>query len=391
MRRTFALYGESSPSRSFTERLTPGRLHKHRLDDFELESGDRVVNLTIAYRVFGRPSPERDNVVLVLHALTGDANCAGYEGPLGWTPGWWEPLFRPGAPLDTDRYCVICPNHPSSCYGSSGPLDREVGADAPLGLDFPDFTSRDLARVHRELLRALGLIRPALVIGGSLGGMIALEYAASFPEDARRVAVIAAPSAGSAQSLAFSHIQRKCFELDRHFNNGNYYDGPKPVLALSLARQIGMITYRNGGEFAERFGRRLRENADGRAGYEVESYLDYQGDKLMQRFDPNAYLKLLQVLDGHDIARNCGSVEAALQPVRSEMLFVSIDSDILYTPEEVRHLAEQAQAAGVNVHHETLKSIHGHDAFLIEYRQLHAILAAFLDPRTGETQRENSR
>ncbi len=366
-------------NKSFLQKTAPDRLHKHVLDHFVTEAGDSIANLTLAYRVFGRPNPARDNIVLVFHALTGDANCAGYRGPDGSVAGWWEELFQPGGALDTAKFCVICPNHPLSCYGSSGPISFAVGANEPLGSDFPPFSSRDLARVHGELLRALGIETLFCAIGGSLGGMVALEWALLQPLPTKRCAVLAAPAAGSAQAIAFNHIQKRCFDLDPHFKGGRYYGGPKPKLALSLARQVAMVTYRSPAEFSERFGRETAFSLEKDDRYfEMQSYLDHQGEKLLLRFDPNCYLKLLNVLNEHDIARNRPDLLEMIRKIRTEMLFVGIDSDILYTAEEVERTCRLFSEHGASARYECLHSKYGHDGFLIEFERLGTILHKFL-------------
>ncbi len=376
--RPLILYADNRPAPNQAGRLATNRLHKCNLGRYTTEAGEEIVNLQVAYRVFGTPSPTRDNLVLVFHALTGDANCAGYDDTDGHNPGWWEGVFSPAAALDLSTTCVICPNHPGSCYGSSGPLDRAVGNTRPIGLDFPELTSRDLALIHRELIRYLGIERLKAVIGGSLGGMAALEWAIECPGLAEKVVVIAAPAKSSAQALAFNHLQKKCFELDPSFKQGRYHDGPRPTLALALARQIGMVTYRNPEEFEGRFGRTLHEQRKDARTYEIQNYLDYQGSKLVQRFDANSYVKLLSVLDEHDISRNRGSRKQALQRISDKLLCVGIDSDILYTAKEVKELYELARQCGVQAHYGELISIHGHDSFLIEYEQLNQLLTEFL-------------
>jgi homoserine O-acetyltransferase len=381
----FVLQAERQQTVPWRDRLSTNRLHRFLVNRFVTEGGDALVNLRVAYRVFGKPSHKMDNLVLVYHALTGDANCAGYDATDGRVQGWWEPLFKHGAALDISRWCVICPNHPSSCYGSSGPLDRTIDNTEQLGLRFPSFSPRDLVSVYRRLLEYLGVRRLALVVGGSLGGMLALETAVMLPDLAERVAVIAAPAESSAQSVAFNHIQRRCFDLDRNFKGGAYYGGPQPILALSLARQIAMITYRSPAEMQARFGRALKEQPESeQRHFEVESYLDYQGEKLIRRFDPNSYIKLLKILDAHDIGRNRDGIKSAVGGIRARLLLVGIDTDILYPPEEVRAVYDIALEAGCSAEYRILKTIHGHDGFLIEIEQIDEMLREFCSP-TGES------
>jgi len=378
--RTITFYAEAVEAKHFVERLANNQLHRVFLKEFETEKGERIVNLKLAYRVWGKPNAERDNILLIFHALTGDANCAGYTGPDGRVAGWWEALFGRHAAIDLAQWCVICANHPGSCYGSSGPTDREVGATRPIGRDFPEFSPRDLACAHKQLLDLLEIPSVHAVLGGSLGGMAALEWAVLFPGAAKRAVVLAAPAASSAQAIAFNHIQAKCFEIDPAFKNGDYYGGPRPMLALSLARQIATITYRSPGEFHSRFGRdtAFSPQPDAQA-YLIQRYLDYQGEKLVRRFDPNSYLKLLATLDRHDLARGRGSLAEVLKAIRAQMCLISIDSDILYTGEEVESLYRAMAEAGVAAQYKQIASLHGHDGFLIESDQLNPLVGKFLE------------
>ncbi len=378
--RNVTFYADATPSSTAATRLAEDTLHKAVFEAFITEAGVRFTNLRVAYRIFGRPNADHSNIVVVFHALTGDANCAGYKSIDGDVKGWWEPLFAPGACLDKRKYCVICANHPGSCYGSSGPVDREVGADEPMGAAFPDLTVRDLARIHHRLVAEyLGFRSLALAIGGSLGGMIALEWAILFPAAAKRVAVLAAPGISNAQALAFNHIQRRLFDLDPAFRGGDYYGGPAPMLGLSLARQIAMITYRSKVEFDTRFGREENPSLESdQSCFQVQSYLDYQGEKLIRRFDANSYIKLLGILDSHDIGMKRGGIESALRLVRSKLLFVSVESDILYEAEEVKQLHDIAGHVGLNVQYGCIESVHGHDGFLIEFDQVNRLIGQFI-------------
>ncbi|GAB4294705.1 MAG: homoserine O-acetyltransferase [Myxococcota bacterium] len=377
--RTITFKAENGVEKPANVRFAENTLHKIIFKEFITERGDKIVNLRVAYRVFGKPNEAKNNIVLVFHALTGDANCAGYTKEGVKVEGWWEELFEKEGGVPLDRYCVICPNHPSSCYGSSGPSDFEVGGSAPLGPDFPPLNVRDLARVHYELIRRLGIKRLKCVIGGSLGGMIAIEWAVNFPDAAEKVAVIAAPLANNAQALAYNHVQRRCFDIDPNFKGGRYYGGARPDKALSLARQMGMITFRHPGEFARRFGRNTNyPTIERNKYYKIQSYLEHQGEKLLKRFDANSYIKLLELTDAHDISRGTGDFETPLSRVKSELLFVSVDSDVLYPPAEVEEIYNLARSKGAKARYETITSIHGHDGFLIESVQLNTILKGFL-------------
>jgi len=375
MSRRIVLISLTAEPGVFSERIQENVLHKFNIDRFETDGGYEIANLRIAYRVFGRPNASRDNVILIFHALTGDANCAGYETKEGKVSGWWQGLFQDNPGIDLTKYCVICPNHPTSCYGSSGPLDIEIGSTSPLGPDFPDFTTRDIVRAHSKLIKSLEIPTLHAVVGGSLGGMLALEWAIMKPVATKNAIVMAAPGESSAQSIAFNHIQEKCFEVDPDFRDGHYYQNKRPMTALSLARQMAMITYRSPDEFSERFGRKkcFNETIDERT-FEIQSYLDHQGKKFIQRFDANSYLKLLHVLNRHNIARNRGSLENGIRQIESKMLFIGIDTDILYTSTEVERLHKRCKELEIDTTYKTIYSLHGHDSFLIEYKQLNNIL-----------------
>jgi homoserine O-acetyltransferase len=378
------LFAEGAHAEPVAERLSEGRLHHCVLPTFETEAGERIANLRLAYRVFGEPAPDRSNIVLVLHALTGDTNCAGYTGSQGRIEGWWEPLFSKGGALPLDSTCVICANHPGGCYGSSGPTDTAVGGTAPLGPDFPVLTPRDLAAAQAALLEALGVPRLSLCIGGSLGGMVALELVLMFPRLAERAAVIAVGPTSGAQALAFNHVQRRCFELDPSFKDGRYHGGPPPALALSLARQMAMITYRSAAEFDERFGRALSFRATDRDRYfQVQHYLDHQGKKLLSRFDANSYLRLLDALDTHDVFRGRGDARAALAAMEARLLLVSVSTDFLYPRGDILAFRDLCREAGLDVAYEEIESPLGHDGFLLETAQLNRMLTEFLNARPG--------
>ena len=362
----------------FSQRFLEDRMHTVCFDSFLSENGDELINYRIAYRVFGQPNAKRDNIVMVFHGLTGDANCGGYYDRDGYIPGWWDTLVKEGAAFDKKSCCIICPNHPSSCYGSVGPSDFVVGCDHPLGPDFPPLTTRDIAKIHYRLLQWLHLDKLYCIIGGSFGGMVVSELAVNYPDLAESAVMIAAPVAHNAQALAFNHIQRKCIEIDPHFNHGRYYSGPRPNQGLSLARQIGMITYRNSSEFDERFGRDTHYSGNEREKYfQIQSYLEHQGRKLLNRFDANSYIKLTRVMDTHDLSGGSGDFSGMLSKIRSNLLLVAIDSDILYPPGEIREIAELCRQNNVACRYAVIRSLHGHDGFLIEFDQLNRILMDF--------------
>jgi len=337
----------------------------------ELELGGSLGPISVAYETWGTPSPSGDNAVLVLHALTGDSHAAGGTGPGHPAPGWWNPLIGPGAAIDTDRWWVMCPNILGGCQGTTGPSSD--GPDGrPWGSRFPAITTRDQVAVEAALADVVGIGRWAAVIGGSMGGMRALEWAVMFPERVERMIILACGATATAEQIALCATQALAIRLDPDFRSGDYYDLPPgrgPAAGLGLARRIGHITYRSEIELHGRFGRRPQDGEDplrdGR--YAVESYLDHQAEKLVRRFDANTYLVLSRAMDHHDVGRGRGGVAAALARVRARSTVVAVDSDRLYPPrlQQDLHtlLPGQPELHVVN-------SPYGHDAFLVESEQV---------------------
>lgn len=339
----------TEPGQPFTaigERLSLG--------DFRTSRGEVLRDAWLGYRVFGDTAAARRNGwILVFHALTGSPD----------VDAWWGPLLGPGAPLDTSRHAIIAANLPGSCYGSTGPADTN-------GTPFPALTPEDMARAHVPLLAHLGVERLSLVTGGSLGGMVALAWGLVSPVPVDRLVVFAAPAATSAQSIAWNSAQRMAIEADSRWQGGHFAPGLGPVDGLAAARAIAMITYRSGIEFDERFGRSSTRN-HGR--YDVEHYLRRQGEKLVARFDARSYVALMGAMDSHSV----GDLSVAATRTRAratEIVGVGIDTDILYYPAEVRAWVSAYQAAGANAKYAEISSPYGHDAFLIEWDQVGAIL-----------------
>lgn len=343
------------PRRS--SRPAAGQVTKVGLGSFPLESGEVLPDLVVAYRHDGLP-PGDGPQVLVVHALTGSADAAG---------DWWSPLIGPGRSLDTGRLGVVCTNLLGGRYGTTGPTSLDPRTGDPYGNRFPAITPRDQARVQWTLLDALGIDRLALVVGGSLGGMVALEVALARPTSAERVVPIAAPAATGPLALAWNHLQLEL--LDRLGDQG-----------LALARQLAMTTYRSEEDFSLRFGRHVEP--DGRPA--VISYLEHQGRKLLERFDPGTYRVLVRAMDAHDIGRDRGGPVAALSTLAEagiRLIGVGIEGDILYGAEQVRTLVAEAGSAGVTACYREIRSAKGHDAFLVEWEQVAAILGEALADR----------
>ncbi len=334
-----------------TELPSARTLRLTTLPALPLECGQVLRDAQMAYHLDGALAPERDNVVLVLHALTGSADASGE---------WWRGLIGPGAALDTDRFAVLAPNLLGSCFGSTGPAhDTEA---------FPPLTTRDLARAVGVLLETLGIPRIALVTGGSLGGMVALEFAASFPGRAERAVVFAAPAVQGASAIGWGHVQR---ELIRAL-------GPS---GLALARRVAMLTYRTPRGLERRFARRAAAGASAGASagesFEVESWLRAHGDRLAARFSVASYLTLLGAMDAHDVGRGRGSIGERLRASGTRFTGVGIPGDVLYPDHEVRAWVEAAGAE-----YAAIDSEHGHDAFLLEKDQVASILHGSLRTAT---------
>lgn len=339
---------------------------------FRLEYGGTLPELHLRYETYGNLNLDRDNAVLVFHAWTGSAHLAGTYSreTLGSLPlldqafgpdGWWDELAGPGRMLDTDKHFVICANHIGSCYGSTGPLSLNPETGRPYGPDFPKVTVRDLARAQARLLDFLGIEKVTL-LGGSLGGMVALEFALLYPHRVQKLVVLAAPAVHSPWARAFNRLSREAVLADPSYQAGQYTQQP---LGLQLGRAIAMLSFRSPDSF------RLRWQQHPERG---ESYVLYQGEKFARRFDANAYLVLSEAMDTHDVGRGRGGVEAALRKLRGiSSLFVGINSDVLYTAQEVREMASLCEGRYREIH-----SPHGHDAFLIETDQVERILADFV-------------
>ena len=327
-----------------------GRLESVGLGPFELDDGTTISGLTVSYRHDG-PSPGSAPQVLVVHALTGSADAAG---------DWWEPLIGSGRALDTDRIGVVSANLLGSRYGTTGPTTIDPSTGRPYGAGFPSVSSRDQARAMWRLLDVLQVGRLDLVVGGSLGGMVALEVALARPDAVRAVMPIAAPAATGPMAVAWNHLQVEL--IDRLGLDG-----------LALARQLAMTTYRSEADFEERFGRDIEP--DGRPS--IVSYLAHQGQKLVDRFDPATYRILAGAMDRHDIGVAWGGHDGAFRRLAAggtRIVAVGIQDDILYGPRQVRALVDTARASGVDAKYREIRSTKGHDAFLVEWDQLTALL-----------------
>jgi len=340
-----------------------------------LECGRTLAGVTLHYAVYGRLNAARDNAVLVCHALSGSALVGQ----------WWPEVFAPGALLRLDHDFVICINLLGSCYGSTGPGSVNPETGEPYGADFPLVSIRDNARAQAKLLDSLGVKRLRLVVGGSMGGMQALEWAVLFPERVERGVIIGVAPLG-AMGLALNHLQRAAIERDPEWLGGNYLPQKPPRRGLSLARQIAMLSYKSGGLFEERFARNPNRNGEDPWGlddcgggliggrFDIAGYLDEQGKRFVDRFEANAYLAILRTMDTWDPLRGHLLPADVFGKVQARLTFVGISTDWLFPPESVRAFAETIRATGAQAEYREMTSDHGHDAFLAEQTELVALL-----------------
>jgi homoserine O-acetyltransferase len=363
--------GTSSHNEPFTAAIPDGTVQFLSVGGLQLEAGGHLPDVTLAYETWGTLNADRSNAVLVQHALTGSTHVT--RGATD-EEGWWEQLAGPGAPVDTDKYFVVSINILGGCYGSTGP-STPAPDGKPWGSRFPLVTLRDTTAAEARLADALGIGSWYAVLGGSLGGARALEWAVTYPDRVRRCGVIASGASSTAEQIAFAQAQTLAIRQDANFNDGDYYGGPEPEAGLALARRIAHITYRSADELAARFGRSpqggeapLQAVSLGERGrYQVESYLDYQGTKLVRRFDANSYIAITEALMSHDVCRGRGPLAEALAQATAEFFIAAVNTDRLYFPAQSHELAA-ALPGDVAVH--VIDAPIGHDGFLTEIGQL---------------------
>ena len=321
-------------------------------DEFVLENGERMRDVEIAYRTWGDPANAADNAILICHALTGSAD----------VEAWWPGIIGHGKAFDPAQDFVICANILGSCYGTTGPASIRPGSEERYRADFPRVSVRDMVELQRVLLDELGVARLELVTGPSLGGMQALEWAASYPERVRSLVPIGVGGRHSAWCIGISEAQRAAIAADPNWNDGYYSDDAPPAAGLAAARMMAVCTYRSWESFDSRFGRDQKTDDQ----YQVQSYLRHQGEKINERFDANTYVTLTHAMHTHDLARGRGEYPDILSTIAQPALVVSVSTDALYPPAEQRLLAQHLPAAS----YEILESAHGHDGFLIETEAL---------------------
>lgn len=348
---------------------------------FTATSGGVLNEVDVAYETYGELNEDRSNAIYICHALTGDAHAAGYhEGAT--RPGWWDTIIGPGKPIDTDRWFVVSSNLLGGCSGTTGPASINPDTGRPYGLDFPLLSISDFVAVHRALARHLGIERFAAVVGGSLGGMQVLDWALSHPQEMTHAIIIAASSRLTAQNIAFSAVGRHAIMRDSNFHDGRFHEhGTAPDRGLSVARMMAHITYLSEEAFAEKFGRQAQEQTLSRnfgVDFAVESYLEYQGQRFLSRFDALSYLYLSRALDYFDAFAEPDALDLLKQdPVK--FLVMSFDSDWRFSTKHNRRIVRHLEGAQQPTTFREIKSPWGHDSFLLEIEPYHDTVRAFLD------------
>jgi homoserine O-acetyltransferase/O-succinyltransferase len=349
-----------------------------------LDSGETLGPITLAYETYGQLNADRSNAILILHALSGDAHAAGYHSLDNPKLGWWDVCIGPGKAFDTNRFFVICSNVIGGCQGSTGPSSIDPRTGQPYGLHFPVITIGDMVRAQCHLIDHLGIEKLLAVVGGSMGGMQALQWAFSYPERVCAAMPLATTARHSPMLIAFSEVGRQSIYADPNWNGGDYYNGPRPNTGLALARMIGHITYLSEESMHHKFGRRLGDREhfgyDFKTDFAVESYLHYNGNRFTERFDANSYLYITKALDYFDLSCGFTRLADAFADAKDVVyLVVSFTSDWLYPPYHSKQLVSALTAAGADVTYCNLQSTWGHDAFLLEVETMTKLIATFLD------------
>jgi len=351
-------------------------------DGIVLTSGKTITPLTVAYETFGTLSDEKDNAIMIVHALTGDSHCAGYYSPDDRKAGWWDPLIGPGKAFDTNKYFIICTNSLGGCQGTTGPASINPATQERYNLSFPVFTIRDLVNTQKKLIDHLGIYRLLCVSGGSMGGMVALDWAAAYPDRVSCIVPVSTNAKLSPQGIAFSEVERQAITRDPKWCKGMYDPDDPPGDGLAVARMIAHITYLSQESMQIKFGRRKQSNSPvTRFGdkFEIESYLHYQGDKFVERFDANCYIYLTKAMDFFDLAEGYSTLEEGVSRITSKSLFISFRSDWLFSPRETTELVDAMRNTGQDVEFHEIESAYGHDAFLVEYPKYSYLLERFLE------------
>ena len=362
------------------QRFGPDR-HVRLAVPFALESGVTLAGIEIGYATYGQLDDARTNAVLICHALTGNQHVAGVDPRTG-KPGWWPKLVGPGLPIDPQRHFIVCANVLGGCSGTTGPTSAGPGG-AAYGIDFPVITIRDMVRAQAALLDFLGIDQLCAVVGGSMGGMQALDWAVAFPARVRAVVAIASAARHSAQNIAFHEVGRQAIMADPAWAGGRYAVEAPPVAGLAVARMAAHITYLSQEGLTEKFGRRLQDRETVSFGFDadfqVESYLRHQGLTFVERFDANSYLYITRAMDYFDLAAaHGGQLAAAFAGTAARFALISFTSDWLYPTAESRRIVRALNAAGAAVSFVELDAPYGHDAFLLDVPEMNRVVDGFL-------------
>ncbi|NQU17769.1 MAG: homoserine O-acetyltransferase [Candidatus Saganbacteria bacterium] len=359
------------------------KIQEFKFDKLELESGEVLSPITIAYETYGNLNSDKSNAVLICHALSGDSHVAGKYSKDDKKAGWWDNLVGSGKAIDTDRYFVICSNILGGCRGSTGPSSVNPKTKKPYALDFPLITVGDIVNAQKKLIDHFGIKKLLCVTGGSMGGMQALQWAVCYPDSVRSVIPIATTSRLSAQGIAFNEVGRRAIMADPNFNNGNYYDSNPPSDGLAIARMVGHITYLSDESMHKKFGRQTQGEDKFKSkfdiNFQVESYLRHQGLSFTQRFDANSYLYIAKAGDYFDLAETFGSLMKAFAGSKGvKFLVISFTSDWLFPSYQSWEIVKALKANSIPVSYRNMESSAGHDAFLLDDPQFDNIIGGFL-------------
>ncbi|MGA3290115.1 MAG: homoserine O-acetyltransferase [Candidatus Bathyarchaeia archaeon] len=358
---------ENSEIQTFTFGYPPAELI--------LESGEKLGPITLAFETYGELIAQKSNAILVLHALSGDAHAAGADG-------WWDSLIGPGKGLDTNKYFVICSNVIGGCRGSTGPSSINPKTCKPYSTDFPIVSIGDMVNAQARLIDHLGIEKLLAVIGGSMGGMQALQWMVSYPERIQSAIPIATTLKHTPQQIAFNEVGRQAIMADPDWKNGHYYSSKVPAKGLAVARMIGHITYMSDASMAEKFGRRLKEDKEPfkfGAEFEVEGYLHYRGDNFVKRFDANSYLYITKAIDYFNILNGNKNLGNIFRGLKAKVLVISFKSDWLYPSYQSQEIVKACKLAEVDTTYCEINSTYGHDAFLLETEQETQLIKHFLN------------
>jgi homoserine O-acetyltransferase len=350
-----------------------------RFEEISLESGASLAPVEVAFETYGTLNSARSNAILILHAFSGDAHAAGIGRESG-KPGWWDSMIGPGKAFDTDQYFIVCSNVLGGCQGTTGPSSINPETQRPYGMSFPVITIGDMVRLQKMLVDSLGIPKLLAVAGGSMGGMQALQWAASYPEMVRSVIPIATTARHSAQQIAFNEVARQAIMADPDWNGGDYYASRAPERGLAVARMVGHITYMSDESMRQKFGRRLRDKDkfgyNFEVDFEVESYLRYRGKQFVNRFDANSYLYITKAEDYFDLLD--GSWQIAFDGTNTRFLVISFTSDWLYPSYQSQEIVRVLRRRNLDIAYCDLQSNYGHDAFLVDVAEQTDVVRGFL-------------